>query len=86
MLSLTWLLIWTCTNRRCLVAVSIVRSLIVSSRKGWDDAVEQGLARATKTVRGITEIEVISERVRVEEGSICDFQVKLKIRFVLDED
>ncbi len=67
------------------MAVSIVRSLVSSSRKGWDDAVEQGLARARKTVRGITEIEVISETVRVEDGRISDFCVKLKIRFVLDE-
>ena len=67
------------------MAVSVVRSLVSSSRKGWDDAVEQGLARARKTVRGITEIEVISETARVEEGRISDFRVKLKIRFVLDE-
>jgi len=67
------------------VAVSVVRTIESSSRKGWDDAVEQGLARARKTVRGITEIEVISETARVEEGRISDFRVKLKIRFVLDE-
>ena len=68
------------------MAVSIVRTLVASSPEGWDDAVNQGLNRALKTVRDITEIKVISETARVEDGRIKEFCVKLKLRFLLEED
>ena len=65
--------------------VSIIRTLAASSPKSWDDAVDQGLKRALKTVRGITEIKVIHETARVEDGKIKEFCVKLKLRFVLED-
>ncbi len=66
--------------------VTIVRELMASSPKGWQDAVEVGLERATKTVRGITAVEVVEESARVKDGRIKEYWVKLKIHFVLEED
>ncbi len=66
------------------MAVSIVRTVMASSSKGWDDAVEQGLIRIMKTVRGLTEVNVVNETARVEDGRIKEFCVKLKFRFILE--
>jgi flavin-binding protein dodecin len=38
------------------------------STKGFQDAVQTGLARAAKTLRGITGLEVLSQRAKVEDG------------------
>ena len=67
------------------MTVSVVRYLVASSSKGCDYAVEQGLASATQTVRGITEMKVVNESAQVENGRIKAFCVKLRIRFDLDE-
>ena len=46
---------------------------------------ERGLERARKTLRGITDLEVVSERARVEEGKIAEYVLELRVVFVLEE-
>jgi flavin-binding protein dodecin len=66
------------------VAVARVTEIIASSADGFREAVEEGLARAARTLRGITGIEVLSKRVKVERGLIVEYRVDMKIIFVLE--
>jgi dodecin len=66
------------------MAVARVTEIIASSPDGFREAVEEGVARAARTLRGITGLEVLDKRVKVERGLIVEYRVDMKIIFVLD--
>jgi flavin-binding protein dodecin len=67
--------------------MSIARIVEISSTsdKSFEDAVTQGVARASKTLRGIKNAWVKEQEVRVEEDKIVAYKVILKITFVLED-
>lgn len=65
--------------------VASVTEIVASSQLGWEEAMAEGLNRASKTLRNITGVEVISQKVKVERGEVLEFRVRLKINFILDE-
>ena len=66
------------------MTVSSVSTITATSKESWQDALQNGLKRANKTLRGIQTIEVLSERADVEDGDIKNFVVELKVIFTLD--
>ena len=46
------------------MAVARVTKITASSKKGFEDAIEQGLSRAAKTVRGISGLEIVSQKAK----------------------
>lgn len=62
-----------------------VTEVISSSSKSFDDAVENGVTRASKTLKGITGAWVSDQKVTVKNGKIDEYRVVLKISFVLDD-
>jgi dodecin len=67
------------------MAVARVTEIVASSPDGFREAVDEGLSRASRTLRGITGLEVIGKRVKVERGLIVEYRVEMKITFLLDE-
>jgi flavin-binding protein dodecin len=67
------------------MSVASVSTISASSQHGWQDALQKGLERANRTLRGITEIEVLAERARIREGAIHEYVVELKIVFELEQ-
>ncbi len=66
------------------MAVARVTEIRASSPEGFQDAVLEGLKRASKTLHGLTGLEVLGKRVKVEDGKIVEYRVDMKIIFVLD--
>jgi hypothetical protein len=66
------------------VAVARVTEIIASSPEGFREAVEEGLERAARTLRGITGLEVLAKKVKVERGLIVEYRVEMKITFLLE--
>ena len=66
------------------MAVARVTEVRASSSDGFQEAVVEGLRRAAKTLRGITGVEVLEKRVKVERGKIIEYRVDMKIIFLLD--
>ena len=66
------------------MAVARVTEIRASSPDGFQEAVLEGVKRATKTLRGITGIEVLDKRVKVERGKIVEYRVDMKLIFVLE--
>jgi flavin-binding protein dodecin len=66
------------------MTIASVSRITASSPHGFQDALKRGLERARQTLRGITALEVVSERARVEEGKIRDYVVELKVVFELE--
>lgn len=67
------------------MAVARVTEITASSPKSIEGAVEDGLRRASKTLRGITGLELVAIKVKVEKGKVVEYRVNMKITFVLDE-
>ncbi|MDY0082895.1 MAG: dodecin family protein [Ignavibacteriaceae bacterium] len=64
-------------------AVKIIE-IIGISPKSFDDAISQALEKASKTVKGITGIEVIKQMASVENGKIKQYNVDLKVAFAVN--
>ncbi|WP_342076904.1 dodecin family protein [Yoonia sp. SS1-5] len=67
------------------MSVAKVTEIISSSSKSFDDAVENGIAKASKTLKGITGAWVSDQKVTVNDGKIDEYRVVLKITFVLQD-
>ena len=68
------------------MAVAKVEEISATSTKGFEDAIKQGLARATKTLRGVKSAWVKEQHVRLgEDGTVAEYQVNLKITFILED-
>jgi dodecin len=66
------------------MAVARVSKITAASSKSFQEATEEGLARATKTLRGVTGFEVLSLKGKVDEGKITEYRVTLEITFILE--
>ena len=67
------------------MAVARVTEISSTSPKSFDDAVQQGVARAAKTLRNVRSAWVKEQRVDVKDGKIAEYQVNLMVTFVLDD-
>jgi dodecin len=59
--------------------------IVGTSGKSFADAVSNGVARASKTLRNLDWFEVTELRGRVAKGKVSQFQVKIKVGFRLDD-
>jgi flavin-binding protein dodecin len=67
------------------MAVARVTEISSTSQKSFDDAIQQGIARATKTLRNVRSAWVKEQRVDVRDDRIAEYQVNLMVTFVLDD-
>ena len=67
------------------MSVARVTEITSSSPKSFDDALREGIARATKTLHNVTGAWIQDQEVRVDDGRIVDYRVHLKVTFVLDD-
>jgi len=64
--------------------VARVTQTIAESTVSFEDAVQVGFKRATQTLRGITGLRVLEQRVSVKDNKIQTYRVKMDVIFVLD--
>jgi dodecin len=67
------------------MAVAKVEEITSTSTKSFEDAIQSGLARAHKTLRNVRSAWIKEQTVRLENGSISEYQVNMLITFVLDD-
>ncbi|MDH5362579.1 MAG: dodecin family protein [Aigarchaeota archaeon] len=67
--------------------VSVVKiiELVGTSDKSWQDAVENAVRRASRTVRNIRGVDVLGWTGRVEGGKIVEYRANVKVSFVVEE-
>jgi flavin-binding protein dodecin len=67
------------------MAVAKVIEITAASGDSFEDAIRQGIAKASTTVRQIQGAWVKEQQVKVsEDGSITEYRVDLKVTFLLD--
>jgi flavin-binding protein dodecin len=64
-------------------SIAKVIEVIAESDKSWDDAVQNALAEAARTVDDIKEIWVSGMKVIVENNKVVRYRLTAKITFVL---
>ena len=66
------------------MSVAKVSEIIASSNKSFDDAIQKGIARASKTLKNLSGAWVKSQKVEIERGRITKYRVTLKVVFILE--
>jgi len=67
------------------MSVAKVSEISATSAKSFDDAIQQGLTRANKTLRDIQRAWVKEQHVRFANGRITEYQVNMLVTFVLED-
>jgi dodecin len=67
------------------MSIAKVSEISATSTKSFEDAIEQGIARANKTLRNVRSGWIKEQQVRVKDGSITEFQVNIMVTFVIDD-
>lgn len=63
------------------MSVFKIIELVGESSAGWQDAVEDAVMRAAKTVDGITGVELVNMTAKVENGTIIGWKANVKAAF-----
>ena len=67
------------------MSVARVIEISATSTQSFDDAVKQGVARATKTLRNVQSAWVKEQRVKVNDNQVSEYQVNMQVTFVLED-
>ncbi len=65
------------------MAVAKVTEIIASSKKSLENAIETGVARASKTLKNVEGAWVKDIKMSVKNGKITEWRVNMKVTFVL---
>jgi flavin-binding protein dodecin len=68
------------------VSVARVTELSAVSSESFEDAIKQGITRATSTLRNVEGAWVKDMNVMIEDGNITGYKVNMEITFVLDDN
>lgn len=63
-----------------------VTEIVGTSPDGVDQAIRNGISRASQTLRNLDWFEVTQVRGQIDNGQIQHWQVGLKVGFRLDEE
>ena len=66
------------------MSVARVTEISATSEKSFEDAIRQGLERATKSLRGVTSAWIKEQQVKLRDGKVAEYQVNMQVSFVLD--
>jgi flavin-binding protein dodecin len=67
------------------MSVARVTELSATSETSFEDAINEAVARATKTLRGVEGAWVKDQNVLIEDGNIVGYKVNVEITFMLEE-
>ena len=67
------------------MAVARVTKIIGSSPKSWQDAVNEALKRANKTLRNLTGLHVLEQKARIEKGKVTEYRATVEVTFILED-
>ena len=67
------------------MSVAKIIEITATSKKSFDDAIESGIKRAGKTLRGIQSAWVADQEVFVKGGKVSEYRVRLKLTMLMDE-
>ena len=67
------------------MSIARVTEISSTSTKSFEDAIQTAVRRATETLRNVRSAWVKEQQIKIDNGSIVEYQVNLMFTFVLDE-
>jgi dodecin len=67
------------------MSVARVTEISAISQTGFEDAIQQAIGRANKTLRNVEGAWVKDMNVMIEEGNITGYKVNLEVTFMLED-
>jgi hypothetical protein len=68
------------------MSVAKIIEISAESAKSFEDAVQIGISRASKTVKNIKSAWIKEQQVVVEKGKVTAYRVDMKVVFVLKDE
>ena len=65
------------------MTVARITEISSLSKKSFDDAIAQGVARANKTLKNVKGVWIKDQELTVDKGKITGYKVTMKVTFVL---
>jgi len=67
------------------MSVAKVTEISATSAKSFEDAIQNGLTRAAKTLRNVRGAWIKEQHVGCGEGRVTEYRVNMMVTFVLDD-
>lgn len=67
------------------MAIARVTEISATSTQSFEDAIKQGLDRANQTLRNVRSAWIKEQQVRLDGGTVSEYQVNMLVTFILDE-
>lgn len=67
-----------------MTSIARVTEISATSDKSFEDAIQQGISRATQTLRNVQGAWIKEQEVSVENDKIVAYKVNMMITFVLE--
>lgn len=67
------------------MSIARVVEITSTSKMSFEDAIQRGVVRASKTLRHIKSAWIKEQEVQIEGNKIAEFKVILKVTFVLED-
>jgi len=64
--------------------IARVSEIIAGSPISFEEAIKAGFRRANRTLRNITGMRILEQRVSVEDGEIKEYRVRMEVIFLLE--
>jgi flavin-binding protein dodecin len=67
------------------MAVARITELKATSKKSFEDAIEQGVERACKTLENVKGAWIAEQDLSIKNGKITEYRVLMKVTFILND-
>jgi hypothetical protein len=67
------------------MSVAKVSEITSSSTVSFEDAVQAGISRATKTLENVQSAWIKDHEVVIKDGKITEYRVRMKVTFILND-
>jgi flavin-binding protein dodecin len=67
------------------MSIAKVTEIIASSSKSFDDAVQEGIKRANKTLEKVSGAWIKDQKVVVDKGKVTEYRVTMRVSFILKD-
>ena len=68
------------------MSVIKVIEVVSTSPISWQDAVEEGIKEASRTIHNIVGVDIVSMKGHVHNNVISEYRTDLKIAYLVDKD
>ena len=67
------------------MSVAKVTEITATSTKSFEDAIQSGINRATKTLKNVRGAWISEQKIEIENNKISNYRVDMKVTFVLED-